>query len=378
MDFFRQHILTIVAFWPLAGMIVLLFFNKENKTLIRLWANLVLLIGFIVSLPLWFWFDRDTSDQMQFVENFQWIQTLGAHYHVGIDGISLLLVMLTTLLGPLAVLSSWEAIQSRMKEYYVFMLMLQAGMLGVFISLDFFLFYVFWEVMLVPMYFLIGVWGGPRKLYAAIKFFLYTLVGSVLLLLGILALYFIYPQVAAQHPEIVAQFGAGPTFDILAFHAIAPYLTFDFQYWIFLAFFVGFAIKVPMFPFHTWLPDAHVEAPTAGSVILAGVLLKMGTYGFLRFSLPILPEGTRVFHPDDDRALDYRHRLRRPRRHDAAGHEEAGGVFIGQSYGIRHARHVRAESERLERQHHPADQSWDFDRRAVLDRRHDLRAAAHA
>jgi len=297
MDFFRQHILTIVAFWPVAGMLVLLFFNKENKTLIRLWANAVLIVGFLISLPLWFWFDRANSDQMQFVENVRWIQTLGANYHVGIDGISLLLVLLTTLLGPLAVLSSWEAIDTRVKEYYVFMLMLQAGMLGVFISLDFFLFYVFWEVMLVPMYFLIGVWGGPRKLYAAIKFFLYTLVGSVLLLLGILALYFIYPQIAAQQPEIAAQFGTGPTFDVLAFHAIAPQLTADFQFWIFLAFLIGFAIKVPMFPFHTWLPDAHVEAPTAGSVILAGVLLKMGTYGFLRFSLPILPDATKYFVP---------------------------------------------------------------------------------
>jgi NADH-quinone oxidoreductase subunit M len=159
------------------------------------------------------------------------------------------------------------------------------------------MFYVFWEVMLVPMYFLIGVWGGPRRLYAAIKFFLYTLVGSVLLLLGILALYFIYPSIAAQHPDLAAQFGTTPTFNVLAFHAMAQYLPYNFQWWVFLAFFVGFAIKVPMFPFHTWLPDAHVEAPTAGSVILAGVLLKMGTYGFLRFSLPILPEGTKHFVP---------------------------------------------------------------------------------
>ncbi len=235
---------------------------------------------------------------MQFVENVSWVQTLGAHYHVGIDGISLLLVMLTTLLGPLAVLSSWSAIENRVKEYYVFMLMLQAGMLGVFISLDFFLFYVFWEVMLVPMYFLIGVWGGPRKLYAAIKFFLYTLVGSVLLLLGILALYFIYPSIAAQHPEIAAQFGASQHFRCAGVSCDRRRTCrFNFQYWIFLAFFVGFAIKVPMFPFHTWLPDAHVEAPTAGSVILAGVLLKMGTYGFLRFSLPILPDGTKYFVP---------------------------------------------------------------------------------
>jgi NADH-quinone oxidoreductase subunit M len=162
---------------------------------------------------------------------------------------------------------------------------------------DFFLFYVFWEVMLVPMYFLIGVWGGPRKLYAAIKFFLYTLVGSVLLLLGILALYFNYPAIAAQHPEISTVFGAGNTFDILAFQAMGSFLPANLQWWIFLAFFVGFAIKVPMFPFHTWLPDAHVEAPTAGSVILAAVLLKMGTYGFLRFSLPILPSGTKQFIP---------------------------------------------------------------------------------
>jgi NADH-quinone oxidoreductase subunit M len=175
--------------------------------------------------------------------------------------------------------------------------MLQAGMLGVFISLDFFMFYVFWEVMLVPMYFLIGVWGGPRKLYAAIKFFLYTLVGSVLMLLGILALYFEYPKIAAEVPELAAQFGTLPTFNILAFHAMGPYLSTNLQWWVFLGFFVGFAIKVPMFPFHTWLPDAHVEAPTAGSVILAAVLLKMGTYGFLRFSLPILPDATQVFAP---------------------------------------------------------------------------------
>jgi NADH-quinone oxidoreductase subunit M len=177
------------------------------------------------------------------------------------------------------------------------MLMLQTGMIGVFMSLDFFMFYVFWEVMLVPMYFLIGVWGGPRKLYAAIKFFLYTLVGSVLLLLGIIALYFQYPQIAMNNAEIATKFGTDFTFNILAFQAMGPHLSRDLQWWVFLAFFVGFAIKVPMFPFHTWLPDAHVEAPTAGSVILAAVLLKMGSYGFLRFSLPILPQGTHDFVP---------------------------------------------------------------------------------
>jgi NADH-quinone oxidoreductase subunit M len=297
MDFFKANLLSIVAFWPLVGMFVLLFINKEKTTLIKGWANFVALSGFVISLPVWFWFDFNNSDKMQYVVNKPWIQSLGANFHVGIDGITLLLVMLTTLIGPLAILSSWDAIQIRIKEYYAFILMLQAGMLGVFISLDFFMFYVFWEVMLVPMYFLIGVWGGPRKLYAAIKFFLYTLVGSVLMLLGILALYFNYPAIAAAHPEIAAQFGNQQTFDVLAFHAIGPYLPENLQFWIFLAFFIGFAIKVPMFPFHTWLPDAHVEAPTAGSVILAAVLLKMGTYGFLRFSLPILPKATAYFAP---------------------------------------------------------------------------------
>jgi len=295
MDFFNAHILTIVTFFPLAGMFVLLFFNKQNTNLIRWWANIVAVAGFLISLPIWLGFDFNKADEFQFVEHYKWIQSLGADYHVGIDGISLLLIMLTTLLGPLAILSSWTAIEHRTKEYYAFLLMLQTGMLGVFISLDFFMFYVFWEVMLVPMYFLIGVWGGSRKLYAAMKFFLYTLVGSVLLLLGILALYFTYPSIAAAHPEIAQQFGSGYTFNVLAFHAIAPFLQINFQQWIFLAFFVGFAIKVPMFPFHTWLPDAHVEAPTAGSVILAGVLLEMGTYGFLRFSLPIVPEGAKHY-----------------------------------------------------------------------------------
>src|SRR6185436_2154827 len=214
MDFFRQHILSIVAFWPLAGMFVLLLMNKENKSLIRWWANLVVFSGFLVSLPLWFWFDVNNSDKMQFVEKHTWITTLGADYHVGIDGITLLLILLTTFLGPLAVLSSWTAIENRTKEYYAFMLMLQTGMLGVFISLYFFMFYVFWEVMLVPMYFLIGVWGGPRRLYAAIKFFLYTLFGSVLMLLGILTIFFYHAQHHAE--EAVGAFAAhdAQTFDI--------------------------------------------------------------------------------------------------------------------------------------------------------------------
>src|SRR5579884_4416660 len=277
----QQHYLSILLFTPLAGMFILLLIPKENKTAIRVWANLVLFLGFALSVPLWWMYDRSNADY-QLVERANWIPSIGAHYALGIDGISLLLILLTALVGFISVLSSWSAIQDRVKEYYAFFLLLQTGMLGVFMALDFFLFYVFWEVMLVPMYFIIGVWGGPRKLYAAIKFFLYTLFGSVLMLLGILTLYYHY----------YSQFGTY-TFDIQELTRMSIPLTM--QKWVFWAFFLGFAIKVPMFPFHTWLPDAHVEAPTAGSVILAGVLLKMGTYGFLRFSLPILPEGTKHF-----------------------------------------------------------------------------------
>src|SRR6202043_1762988 len=240
--------------------------------------NLASFVCFLVSLPLVSRFDGGVAG-FQFQESVDWIPAIGAKYMIGIDGISLLLVMLTTLVGFVAILSSWNAIGERVKAYYAMFLLLQIGMVGVFVSLDFFLFYVFWELVLVPMYFIIGVWGGPRKLYAAIKFFLYTLAGSVLMLLGILTLYF-------QHFQ---QFGFY-TFEIAELTKLS--LPLGLQQWVFWAFFIGFAIKVPMFPFHTWLPDAHVEAPTAGSVILAAVLLKMGTYGLLRFSLPLLPQAS--------------------------------------------------------------------------------------
>ncbi len=290
MDFFMQNILIIVCLFPLLGvaLIVLLPRDKGKDMKVKWVANIVAFLGFIISLPLIIWFNSpqyiNAVNGMRFVVKKQWIPTIGAEFHVGIDGISLLLILLTTLMGFIAILASWNAITERVPEYYCYFLILQAGMLGVFIALDFVLFYVFWEVMLVPMYFIIGVWGGPRKLYAAIKFFLYTLAGSVLLLLGILALYFFQYQ----------QTGVW-SFDVLGMRSLG--LPLDLQWWIFLAFFIGFAIKVPMFPFHTWLPDAHVEAPTAGSVILAAVLLKMGTYGFVRFSLPILPEATMEFMP---------------------------------------------------------------------------------
>jgi NADH-quinone oxidoreductase subunit M len=275
--------LSLILFLPLAGAIILLFVPKQNGNAIRAIANLFGLAGFLVSVPLWFWYNTQDASY-QFVERLPWIPSIGAQYFLGVDGFSALLVLLATLFGFIAILSSWTAITERLKEYYVFLLVLQTGMIGAFVSLDFLLFFLFWEVMLVPMYFLIGIWGSDRRLYSAIKFFLYTLVGSVVMLLGILALYFYDHSVTGVY-----------TFDITQFQQLN--VPANLQWWVFLAFFFGFAVKVPMFPFHTWLPDAHTDAPTAGSVILAAVLLKMGTYGFIRFSLPILPDATRAFVP---------------------------------------------------------------------------------
>src|ERR1700728_601419 len=281
----QNHILSVILFTPLLGALVHLFVPKENKNAVRWIANFFSLSGFLISLPLvpMFWAQR-FEPGFKFIEGTpnNWIPSIGAGYVIGIDGISFLLIMLTTLLGWISILSSWTAIENRVKEYYVWFLILQTGMLGVFMALDFFHFFVFWEAMLVPMYLLIGIWGGPRKLYAAIKFFLYTLAGSVLMLLGILFLYFHHQHVTGTY-----------TFALQALYETAPRIYSDYgpqvATLLFLSFFFAFAIKVPMFPFHTWLPDAHVEAPTAGSVILAGVLLKMGTYGFIRFSLPFFP-----------------------------------------------------------------------------------------
>jgi NADH-quinone oxidoreductase subunit M len=273
-----DHILSIVLFTPLAGFFVLLLIPSSKERAIKLWANIASFAGFLVCLPLVFRFDR--AKDFQFVERANWIPSIGASYQLGMDGYSLLLIVLTGLLGFLSILASWKAIETRLKEYYGCFLLLQVGMLGVFMALDFLLFFVFWELVLVPMYFIIAIWGGERRVYAAIKFIIYTLVGSVLMLLGILALYF----------EHARQFRI-QTFDIT--QLIGTPLDPALQWWVFWAFFVGFAVKVPMFPLHTWLPDAHTEAPTAGSVILASILLKMGTYGFLRFSLPLLPDAAK-------------------------------------------------------------------------------------
>ncbi len=272
-------ILTFVTFLPVAGMIVLLALPGSRTKAIKIAANVLTGLEFAATLLILTRFDA-SAGEMQLVDRLPWIKAVGAQYLLGVDGISLLLVLLTSLLTFVATLSSWGAVKGRVKEFYVFLLLLETGMIGVFLALDLLLFYVFWEVVLVPMYFLIGIWGGERRLYAAIKFFLYTLFGSVAMLIGILVL-------RAAHQ----------TFDWTAMIAAGPVISPALQGWIFLAFFLGFAIKVPMVPFHTWLPDAHVEAPTAASVLLAGVLLKMGAYGFLRFSLPLLPDAARRYAP---------------------------------------------------------------------------------
>src|SRR5512141_1220404 len=279
-------LLSLLIFLPVVGTLVVLFVPREKSSVIKWVTTLFAGAEFLLSIPLWTFAGFRKSGDFFFRETHDWIPSLGAKYSLGVDGIAALLILLTTLLSFISVYASFSAITKREKEYYAFLLLLETGMVGVFCALDFFLFYVFWEVMLVPMYFLIGIWGGPRKLYAAIKFFLYTLAGSVIMLLAIIALYFFNTSGFLWWKGL----GNPPTFDIVHFQAIAFQIPPDLQIWLFWAFFIGFAIKVPMFPFHTWLPDAPAEPPTAGSVILAGVLLKMGTYGFLRFSLGLFPQ----------------------------------------------------------------------------------------
>jgi NADH-quinone oxidoreductase subunit M len=280
MDFITSHILTIVTFAPALGAVLLLFFKREQTRAIRTLALVITIFTFAFSLHLIVHFDSSNPD-FQFAIKVPWIPSYGIDYSMGIDGISVFLILLTTLLTPLAVLASWS-IHDRLKEYFIFMLLLETGMIGVFASLDLFLFYVFWEVMLVPMYFLIGVWGGERRIYAAIKFVLYTMIGSVLMLVAIIALYIMHGDATGvftfSYPVIQSALASGRL-------TLAP----SVELGLFIAFFLAFAVKVPLFPFHTWLPDAHVEAPTAGSVLLAGVLLKMGTYGLMRFNLPLFP-----------------------------------------------------------------------------------------
>lgn len=277
-----MNLITITTFLPLAGAILLLLLSlrggdqKDSNNLYR-WVTLaVTLVTFVVSLGLLKGFDAG-NPAAQMVQKTPWIGALNVYYHVGVDGLSLWLVLLTTFLMPISVLASWH-VTKRVREYMLFMLILEMGMIGVFVSLDMFLFYLFFEITLIPMYFLIGVWGGERRIYAAVKFFVYTVVGSLLMLVAIIAVYF-YAGSTFDIPEITSRLAANP--------ALIPG---NIKTWLWLAFALAFFIKVPLFPFHTWLPDAHVEAPTAGSIILAGVLLKMGTYGLMRFNLPFFPD----------------------------------------------------------------------------------------
>ncbi|HEX8707384.1 MAG TPA: NADH-quinone oxidoreductase subunit M [Pyrinomonadaceae bacterium] len=306
------NLLSVITWLPLLGAIIILALFKKNQSgLIKRFTTAWFGLTFIASLFL-FGYDKGLGG-MQFLEDYQWIPIIGARYQMGADGVAVLLIVLTTLLGVIAALSSWKYIEKREKEYYVLLLLLQTAVVGVFSAMDMFLFYLFFEVSLVPMYFLIGIWGGERRLYAAIKFFLYTLVGSVVMLLGVLKMYFLTQdaglsaQVAKATGTLAAiagndgaramldnavgaaASGAG-TFNMMYMQAMGAVMPMGtLQVLLFFAFAIGFAIKVPMWPFHTWLPDAHVEAPTAGSVILAGILLKLGTYGFFRFNLPMFP-----------------------------------------------------------------------------------------
>ncbi|MEA2031248.1 MAG: NADH-quinone oxidoreductase subunit M [candidate division Zixibacteria bacterium] len=279
----ESQILTLVTFFPLFGIVLMLAVPKNQHNTLKSVCLIIAFVTMLLSIWMYAMFDP-IANGMQFEVDIPWITSLGIHYHMGIDGISLLLILLTSVLSVLAILSSWISITKAVKGYYISMLLLEVGMIGVFCSLDLFMFYVFWELMLIPMYFIIGLWGGPRRMYAAIKFVLFTMFGSLLMLVAILYLVFAYQSYFGEY-----------SFDMLKMIELP--IAYGPQLYLFGAFALAFAIKVPLFPFHTWLPDAHVQAPTAGSVILAGVLLKMGTYGFVRICLPIFPEATVAFLP---------------------------------------------------------------------------------
>jgi NADH-quinone oxidoreductase subunit M len=280
-------ILSTAIWLPIAGALLLLLISNRDSARDRLIRNIALavsLLTFAVTLGLWASWDWSSTAEFQFVERMPWIPTFGIEYNLGIDGISLMLIVLTGFLTPIALLSSWESIHKKVKEFSIFMLLLEGAMLGVFAALDLFLFYVFWDFVLIPMYFIIGIWGYERRIYAAVKFILYTMAGSVLMLIAIIGLAWIHQNATGAY-----------SFDVQKLYGLQ--IPIQTQYWFFLAFAVAFAIKVPLFPFHTWLPDAHVEAPTPGSVILAAVMLKLGSYGLVRFAFPLFPDAALYFAP---------------------------------------------------------------------------------
>ncbi len=281
-----QYLLSVILVLPLAGAAAVMAFPVNAERAVKITGLISSILAFAASVLLFVRFDP-AAEGMQFVEKVLWIPALNVSYHLGIDGISLLLVVLTTFLTPIALLASWDSVKDRIKGFVALMLLLEVGTLGVFMSLDLLLFYLFWEFMLIPMYFIIGIWGGQERIYAAVKFFLYTMAGSLLMLVAIIWLGYYASTLQGGHF----------TTNLLELYAIAPGIPFGLQSWMFLAFTLSFAIKIPLFPLHTWLPDAHVQAPTAGSVILAGVLLKMGTYGIVRFCLPLFPASTFAFLP---------------------------------------------------------------------------------
>jgi NADH-quinone oxidoreductase subunit M len=312
-------LLTTIVFLPLIGALLVLLAGgrgdrPEREGTVRALALGVSLVAFAATLFLW-WRFNPAEPGFQFVENRAWLPHFGISYHLGVDGISLFLVVLTGFLTPLALLCSWESTHKNVKLFSFFLLALESAMLGVFVSIDLFLFYIFWDAVLIPMYFLIGIWGYERRIYASVKFILYTMAGSILMLIAIIGLSYAHGAASGQQ-----------TFNLLELYGTA--LSWQMEKWFFLAFALAFLIKVPLFPFHTWLPDAHVEAPTAGSVILAGVMLKMGTYGLLRFAMPLLHRHARR----------RRHRLRGAGGDGAAGPEEAGGLLQRQPPWLRRPR----------------------------------------